>query len=179
MSTNASHPDKSSVLNELEFTDRTRKRAQWEAFAFKIPSENQIRVINESYGHEADEHVYTVTVEYRADGTIVPLYCDCAANMHYDGDCKHMVACAIRPVVLGAAVAYADRDRAADSDEDTLAVLADGGAVVEPERGEHECVANEKWCPGIPQSAESPAEVTTDELPCWDCWCWWSETHSE
>lgn len=157
MSTIESTAQKSSVLTELDYTERTRKRAEWEAFAFEIPSENQIRVINESHADPSD-HTYSITVEQRPNSTIVPIHCDCPAFMHLSGACKHMVAAAIRRVVLGAAIAYR---RDPDTDPSEPVVLADGGHVIpddtEVEDDAAEC--DEEWCPG----------PDADELPCFEC----------
>jgi len=47
-----------SALGELDCTDRVRKRAQRDAFAFTLLGEGQVEVRNESY---PDEEVYEHT----------------------------------------------------------------------------------------------------------------------
>ena len=160
MSQNETNAEKRSVLAELEFTEKTAKRASWEAHAYEIVAENQIEVTNESYGAEADDHTYTVTVERLDDGRIIPIHCSCPSDMHGEGACKHRVSCAATTVVLGAAVAYT---RDPDTNAETEVMLADGGQVVgadsADETAETECVADEDWCSG-PKS---------DDLPCFEC----------
>lgn len=163
MSTHASQNEKSSALTELDFDQRTRKRAMWEAYEFEILAENQIRISNASYGHEKADHEYTVNVEQKDDGTIIPIHCTCPAYMHSEGDCKHMVACAIRQVVLGAAVAYRANP---DTDADDPVVVADGGRVVLEDTTAADDLddsgCDEDWCPG-------PRASPADPLPCFDC----------
>lgn len=160
MSLNETKQNKSSVLSELEFDDRTRRRAQWEAFAFTVIAENQVEVRNESHADPAD-HTYRVTVEQRSDGKVRPLHCTCPAFQHHAGDCKHIVAAAIRDVVLGAAVAYVG-DRSTEDTADDPIVLADGGRIEEadPDSAERDCVSDDDWCPG----------PNADDLPCFSCY---------
>jgi hypothetical protein len=153
---------KRSVLADLDFDPVTAKRASWEAFEFSIPTENQIRVMNASYGATKAEHTYTVTVDVRDDG-IVPLHCTCPADQHQSGACKHRIACAVRRVVLSAAVAYR-ADPSIDPGEPV--VLADGGEVnaTDYETVKNECVNDVDWCLG-------PQETSDDPLPCFECFC--------
>lgn len=161
MSTKASHTEKRSGLSDLEFDSRTRKRAEWEAFEYTVIAENQIQVVNGSYGAEKDEHEYTVTVEQDETGRISPLHCSCPAFQQHSGACKHQVATAMHDVVLGAAVAYT---RDSETPPAAPVVLSDGGEVVatadEDEPTETECT--EGWCPG-------PRDGADDPLPCFDC----------
>jgi len=45
---------------------KNEKRAEYEAFEFRVPAQGVVRVENASYGDESDEHVYVV--EVGADG---------------------------------------------------------------------------------------------------------------
>lgn len=106
------------IVTELNFGVNTAKRAAWEAWELRVAAPMQVEVTNASYGvtRKAD-HRYTVTVDHRDDGLIVPLHCTCPSDQFGEADCKHKVALAIRggPVVLGAAVAYTgDHDAVAD-----------------------------------------------------------------
>lgn len=76
----------------MELTQRTRKRAEYEAFTF-IPTATGVRVRNESHA-EPTAHEYRVTVR---DG--VPTACTCPADEHGQGACKHRIAVAIRSPV--------------------------------------------------------------------------------
>lgn len=142
-------------MSELEIDERTAKRAHWEAFEFSIKGENQIRVVNASYD-DTDEHEYVVTVDQTDDGTLYPMFCDCPAYHHRDKDCKHMVAVAIRPVVMDAAWVYT---------RDTETPIPDGGIVIAdaPDVDETEKECDEDWCPG-------PRDTADDPLPCFDCY---------
>ena len=97
-----SNPD--NPLSKLEFTKRTAKRAQYEAFEFAILSDG-VRVRNTSHA-DPRKHEYHVTVE-----DSVPSACEYPADTHYDDACKHRVAVAIRIPVLRAAI---DQQVAAD-----------------------------------------------------------------
>ena len=108
-----------NTLAELNPDAQTVKRAQYEAFEFDLEAPGLVRVRNGSYGDEADEHTYRVTVE---NG--VPVSCTCKADEYGSGACKHRVAIAIREPVLAAASA---------SGPDGKCALADGGAVVDSE----------------------------------------------
>ena len=76
-------------LFQLEFTRRTAKRAQYEAFEYTL-TPTGVRVRNCSHANP-DEHEYLVTVE---NG--IPTACECPASQYYEGACKHQVAVAIR-----------------------------------------------------------------------------------
>lgn len=95
-------------LDELSFTSKVAKRAQYEAFEFAIVPDG-VRVRNCSHEQPA-EHEYTVTVR---DGR--PAGCECPADQRFDGACKHRVAVAIRQPIVEAAT--------------TSQVRADGGTV--------------------------------------------------
>ena len=97
-------------LQELEFSSRVAKRAQYEAFEFTLTNRG-VMVRNGSHANPS-EHEYVVRV---VDG--VPTDCECPANHSYEGACKHRVAVAIRTPVLNAAREHGER------------ALADGGVV--------------------------------------------------
>ncbi|UHQ99197.1 SWIM zinc finger domain-containing protein (plasmid) [Natrinema zhouii] len=91
MSTSSSaHP-----IERLEPTQRTLRRAQYEAFEFELVAQG-VLVRNASHANPED-HEYLVTIE---DG--LPHSCPCPADEHYQGACKHRVAVAIRTSVLEA-----------------------------------------------------------------------------
>jgi hypothetical protein len=92
---------------ELHENPTTFKRAQWEAFEFRVPAQGVVRVENGSYGDESDEHVYVVETD--GDTTTG---CTCPADEYQAGDCKHRVAVELNSVVLDAAAAD-DGERAA------------------------------------------------------------------
>ena len=124
------------TLSQLKYTSRTLKRAQYEAFEFSLQDTN-ILVRNGS--HEIPEnHEYLVTIK---DG--IPVACECPADAHYDGACKHRIAVAIRTSVLEASVhvqAIADGGR-----------VNDQAATEEDEEIECDCIKH----PG--------------KYPCWEC----------
>lgn len=84
-------------LTRLQTNQRTIKRAQYEAFEFSLTARG-ILVRNASHAKPAD-HEYLVTIQ---DG--LPTSCECPADEHYEGACKHRVAIAIRRPVLDAAL---------------------------------------------------------------------------
>ena len=86
----------STPLQHLETTNRVLKRAQYEAFVFAVTADG-VLVRNESH-LDTDEHEYLVTV---TGG--IPVACECPADEHYEGACKHRVAVAIREPVIQAA----------------------------------------------------------------------------
>lgn len=106
----------SCVLDRLEVSTRVLKRAQYEAFDFRLTDDGVV-VRNGSHANP-DDHVYTVTI---ADG--LPSACTCPADEHYEVACKHRLAVAIREPVLDAAVVHTATDRVdgrsrGDRDED-------------------------------------------------------------
>jgi len=100
-----------SPLEVLEYSDKTAKRAQWEAFEFTLLEDGDVTVVNGSYD-KPEEHSYTIHCEGN-----IPTDCTCPAWEYQEGACKHMLAVAIRKPVLNAVTAKPTR--------------ADGGAVVE------------------------------------------------
>ncbi|WP_433623506.1 SWIM zinc finger family protein [Halomicrococcus sp. NG-SE-24] len=128
-----SNPD--NPLSKLEFTKRTAKRAQYEAFEFTVLP-GGVRVRNTSHANPRN-HEYHVTVE---DG--VPSACECPADDHYDGACKHRVAVAIRVPVLRAAI---DQQ-----------VAADGGTQEDADE--------------LEEATEDACDCSDlDGFPCWEC----------
>lgn len=85
-------------LARLDPSNRVRKRAQYEAFAFSLQA-GDVRVRNESHLDPA-KHEYRVAV---VDG--LPVSCTCPADKTAEDPCKHRVAVAIRPKILEIAMA--------------------------------------------------------------------------
>ncbi len=125
-------------LKQLSYTDRVAKRAQYEAYEFELVSDG-VRVRNCSHADPA-AHEYVVTVE---NG--VPVACECPADEHYEGACKHRVAVAIRQPIVDAA---AERQ-----------VRADGGEVSLESETE-----SDSGRPGQCQCSDDP-----ERIPCWEC----------
>jgi hypothetical protein len=129
------------VLSHLTYSTRVAKRAQYEAFEFTLVPEG-VLVRNASHANPAD-HEYRVTIR---DG--IPIACECPADEHYEGACKHRVSVALRTPVLQAAV---DRQLAAD-----------GGPAVGTDQDGRPAVT----------SRGRPTECSCDDLdgfPCWHC----------
>ncbi|WP_114578478.1 SWIM zinc finger family protein [Saliphagus sp. LR7] len=80
-------------LDRLETTERTLRRAQYEAFEFELV-EQGVLVRNASHENPS-KHEYLVRID---DG--LPDSCTCPADEHHQGACKHRVAVAIRSHVL-------------------------------------------------------------------------------
>lgn len=132
-----------NALSELQYSEKTAKRAQFEGFEFSIEGPGRVRVTNASYGEEKDDHSYTVTV---TDG--VPTECTCPADEHREGACKHRVAVAIRGPIMEAAAGVPAR--------------ADGGMVVAPDtQGESDQDTRPEDCECLP---------SFEDLPCWPCY---------
>ena len=141
------------VAETLNYGAKTAKRAAWEAWSLKIVDPRKVRVTNESYGCEKDEHRYIVTVEER-DGLFVPAECECPADQYNeDYSCKHRVAVATigGPVVLSAAMAF-------ESDESKPPVRSDGG-VVEVDQEAEKDTGEDCGCDDL-----------SGEFPCWPCY---------
>lgn len=128
-------------LEQLEFTTRVAKRAQYEAFEFSI-TEAGVRVRNCSHEEPAD-HEYVVSVE---DG--LPTACDCPADERFDGACKHRVAVVIRKPVLEAVTA--------------TSVAADGGV-----DGEVVSESDLDVEDGDPDDCD--CDELPGDFPCWEC----------
>lgn len=54
-----------------------------------------VHTVNHSHD-DPEDHAYTVQLD--DDGN--PVYCECPAFEHYEGDCKHMVSVSRDPVVI-------------------------------------------------------------------------------
>lgn len=85
------------ALRELQFSPETAKRAQYEGFEFELEDPGLVLVRNTSWD-DPTEHEYLVNV---VDST--PTVCECPADKHHEGACKHRVAVAIRGPVIQAA----------------------------------------------------------------------------
>lgn len=83
-------------LEELDYTEKTGKRATHEALEVS-PGEGYVEVTNASHA-DPSEHAYRVDV---LDG--VPVRCECPADEYHDGACKHRVRVALAPAVIEAA----------------------------------------------------------------------------
>jgi len=129
-----------TLLDTLDPTNRILKRAQYEAFEFEL-LDGDVQVRNASY-RDPTSHEYRVTID---DG--VPTACECPADEHSDGPCKHRVAVAIRPRVLDIAV--------------KMRLVADGGSTspnaVRANRLD-ETESKQCGCDDLP-----------DDFPCWEC----------
>jgi hypothetical protein len=91
---------------ELSSTERTSRRAEWEAFEFRVPCEGRVRVENVSYGEESAEHVYVVSV---VNGEATK--CTCPSDEYQPGACKHRQAVENQDAVLLAASATDEERR--------------------------------------------------------------------
>ncbi|NHN48004.1 SWIM zinc finger family protein [Halostella sp. JP-L12] len=133
-------------LAHLDVTTRVVKRAQYEAFEFTV-DERGVRVRNGSHANP-DEHEYLVTVDEE-----IPSSCECPADEHYDGACKHRVAVAIREPVLTAAIHQQ--------------VATDGGATATDDTaGESDETTDEKRSG---DAANCDCEELAGDFPCWEC----------
>jgi hypothetical protein len=83
-------------LDQLEYSRRVLKRAQYEAFEFSL-IEGDVRVRNASHADPA-AHEYRVRIDDEH-----PVACTCPFDTRADTACKHRVAVAIRPKLLDAA----------------------------------------------------------------------------
>jgi len=164
MTTNDSTAEK-RIVQELNFSARTAKRASWEAFEFSVEGPYLVRVTNASYGFEKEDHSYLVGIEPR-NSLLVPSECDCKADLYNESDCKHKLALVAGggALVLNAA-AEAETDttpfRVLNADSVTTGadmLQTDGGASVNGDNPET-CANGDPRCNG-PDS---------DELPCFGC----------
>lgn len=160
------------VLDRLDVSTRALKRAQYEAFDFRL-TDDGVTVRNGSHA-APEEHVYTVTV---AGG--VPTACTCPADEHHEPACKHRLAVAIREPVLDAAVANATERDADDTDDERddrddderdddeeggapPIPVADGAGVADPPDDEADATESER-----PDDCACPNGPV--EFPCWPC----------
>lgn len=163
MTANTTAADK-SIVTKLDFTTRTGKRVAWEAWEFAIEGPYLVRVTNAAYGFLKDDHSYTVGIA-ECDGQLIPSECECPADVHRDGDCKHKVALAAcgRAVVMQAAVDYEPSgDTVARQTASTAAdkLRTDGGTVAQD--GEDSPL-------DAPEHAECDCGELSDDFPCWPC----------
>lgn len=154
------------VLDRLDVSTRALKRAQYEAFDFRL-TDDGVTVRNGSHANPA-EHIYDVTV---TDG--VPTACTCPADEHHEPACKHRLAVAIRAPVLDAAVANetadsdeqddeSERERDDDQPGTSPIPVADGAGVTDPS-GERAAAVD----PERPDDCDCPDDP--DGFPCWPC----------
>ncbi|PCR92665.1 hypothetical protein CP557_08085 [Natrinema ejinorense] len=134
-------------LSKLEFTGRTAKRAQYEAFEYTLTPAG-VRVRNGSHA-KPEEHEYVVTV---TNG--LPIACECPADDHYEGACKHRVAVAIRRPIIQAVTQQQ--------------LTTDGGRPLgSHERTDHSGPqANSE---NAASTEECDCPETGDSFPCWNC----------
>lgn len=150
------------VLDQLDVSTRALKRAQYEAFDFRL-TDDGVTVRNGSHANP-DEHVYDVTV---AGG--VPTACTCPADEHHESACKHRLAVAIREPVLEAATVHTTTSEDEDGDEDDSddesgappIPVADGAGVVDPP-SDDEALDAER--PDDCDCSDDPGS-----FPCWPC----------
>ncbi|QLH76950.1 SWIM zinc finger family protein [Halosimplex rubrum] len=128
-------------LNQLEFSSRIAKRAQYEAFEFTLVSEG-VQIRNGSHEHPG-EHEYLVRSD---DG--VPASCTCPADEHYEGACKHRVAVAIRRPLVDAIATKVD----------PKVVAPDGGRIDTPADPSENGPVSDEEC-----------SECLDDFPCWEC----------
>ncbi|WP_336000165.1 SWIM zinc finger family protein [Halorientalis halophila] len=133
-------------LARLQFTNRVRKRAQYEAFEYTL-TPGGVQVRNGSYANPED-HEYLITIR---DG--LPTHCTCPADARFEGACKHRVAVAIRKPILDAA---------------TTRVAADGGTTRTDERpiGDRTTADDS---PIASQTDPDECEECFEDFPCWEC----------
>ncbi|MFC6974421.1 SWIM zinc finger family protein [Halomicroarcula sp. GCM10025709] len=144
-------------LEQLEFSKRVAKRAQYEALDLSICG-TDILVRNESHATPED-HQYAVSID---DG--IPVSCTCPADTRFDGACKHRVAVAIRRPLLDTLqrVKRGEPPIAADggcsrlqADRDNIADTTDVLIGSSPDR--------------LDRTSEECTECRTD-FPCWECY---------
>src|SRR6056297_3308186 len=82
-----------AVVQQLDSDSESAKRVTWEAWRFTVSGFHLVEVANASDSHLKDNHQYAVGVP-ECDKLFVPSECDCAADSHGDGDCKHKLALA-------------------------------------------------------------------------------------
>ncbi|AQL42124.1 hypothetical protein BV210_05080 [Halorientalis sp. IM1011] len=129
-------------LEQLEFTSRVAKRAQYEAFEFELTPAG-VSVRNCSHANPAD-HEYLVTI---SEG--LPTACTCPADARFDGACKHRLAIAIREPLLDAAQAQQ--------------MAADGGTATSPSDDETGVTGTD--------TTDDACDCSDlrDDFPCWEC----------
>lgn len=140
-------------FGELDVTNRTVKRAQYEALEFALSADG-VQVRNNSHANPED-HEYLVEV---AEG--VPTACNCPADAKYDGACKHRIAVAIRRPILDAV----RRQQ----------LVADGGvsSTSKPEENDLRDDENHESeeSSDDEQSADCDCADLQSDFPCWECY---------
>lgn len=113
------------IVATLDLDAQTIKRTQWTAWSFTVTGPFTIRVTNESWGAEAADHAYDVTIAETREGIYAPIACSCPAAMYHSGACKHRAAVAIvgGPKLIGDAVTA----ETAEYDTDGGRAAVDGG----------------------------------------------------
>ncbi|RXK47036.1 SWIM zinc finger family protein [Halorientalis pallida] len=134
-------------LARLQFTNRVRKRAQYEAFEYTLTPEG-VQVRNGSHANPED-HEYLVTVQ---DG--LPTHCTCPADARFEGACKHRVAVAIRTPILDAA---------------TTSIAADGGTTGADKRSIEDRISTGHDSPVASETDTDECEECFEDFPCWEC----------
>jgi len=153
------------TLEHLDFSSRTRKRAEWEAFEFAVVGPYQVRVTNASYGKDMHEHAYVVGIEAR-DGVLIPAECECPADIHGDRNCKHRVGLVIHggsPIMSAAAAYDPPTDPRQAPKVETVAdkLRSDGGA-------RHGPVPVEP--PEFASDTDDGCWCEDNDMPCFDCY---------
>jgi hypothetical protein len=136
------NPVNRAVLSELAVSNRPLKRAQYEAFEFRL--ENQSVVIRNGSHLEPAAHEYEVTIR---NG--IPVACTCPADQSSDDACKHRLAVAIRRPVLEAATTRCSRS-----------ALTDGGVESASQDMDHQ---------GERSDGDCECDEMPDDFPCWPC----------
>lgn len=128
-------------------TEKVAKRAQYEAFDYTVPGTGTVRVTNASYGDDAADHTYDVTIQNGEAAS-----CTCPADEYQEGPCKHRVAVSQTPAVLVAATPEVATDGGS-----TTTTAPDTEDVLEDDVDEEEDVGSreECWCADA-------------DLPCFD-----------
>lgn len=107
-----------------DYAEKAAARAAWEGMEFLVTERDTVRVINVSHGQEnAGEHTYTVET---AGAEAVA--CECPADEHYPGPCKHRRAVEGTPAALAAAARAPVMATDAEVREAVEAVEADADA---------------------------------------------------
>jgi hypothetical protein len=137
------------------------RRAEWEAFEFSVPLAGRVRVQNNSYGDDSNEHEYVVAVE---GGSAE--WCTCPHHEHRDERCKHMSAVENQPAIMSAASASeneieqaradggtdTDTGTGADTDTDDSDEPESGDTRINDETGIPEVFVGEPDCPTAARS---------------------------
>ena len=154
-----------SIVNELNFGEKTSKRVTWEAWEFTVLEKGEIQVTNASWGSESGDHSYSVTIE-EIDGQPRPTECGCKADEYREEyDCKHKVALASIGGSLVLQAALSRKTPTVDVEDQFNphsyeVPRADGGIVQESQIEQDTCPNGDPQCDG-PEG---------DDLPCFQCY---------